>query len=518
MPAVKRGGPDHVVIVGSGFAGIGMGYRLLEAGIRDFTILERAERVGGTWRDNHYPGAACDIESHLYSFSFAPNPDWTRTYAPQREILDYLERCVTDFGLRPHLRLGCGATSARLDEQRGTWTVGTSDGDEIEARVVVSAAGHALSTPIYPDIAGRETFAGPQFHSARWPTGGAADLTGKRVAVIGTGASAIQIVPSIAPLASKLSVFQRTPPWIIPRNDRAIPATTRAAFRRLPSLQRLARESLYWRHETYAFGFVREPRIMRMVGKLAIRFLAQQVKHPALREQLTPQYTMGCKRVLLSDDYYSTLTRENVELVTEPIASIRPRGIVTSDGTADGRAHDVDVIVHATGFEAAEARPHFSMHGRGGVALEDTWRDGAQAYLGTAVAGFPNLFLLLGPNTGLGHSSMIYMIESQLAYVLGAIRTMRDRRLKLVQVKDAVVARYNGNLQRHLARTVWQTGGCSSWYRTRDGRNTTLWPGFTYDFRRRTARFDAESYELVSDDSAAPGAPAGASPAATRAV
>jgi cation diffusion facilitator CzcD-associated flavoprotein CzcO len=479
----------RVLIVGTGFAGLGMGIRLKQAGVDDFLIVERASSLGGTWRDNHYPGAACDIESHLYSFSFEPNPEWTRTYAPQREILAYLEACTRKHGLTAHLRFDTAVESAAFDERAGVWRVRTSRG-EIEARALITATG-GLSRPAYPSIAGLERFAGPKFHSARWDH--SFPLDGKTVAVIGTGASAIQIVPAIAPRVARLDVYQRTPPWILPKRDRDVPPRARAMFRRVPALQRLARLGQYWRHELLALGFVGDPRLLEWASRLALRYLEASVPDRELRARLTPSYIMGCKRVLLSNDYYPTLARDNVELVATGIQEITPRGILTKDG----RERPADALVLATGFQAAEAVAPFQVRGRGGVELSEAWRDGAEAYLGTTVTGFPNLFMIIGPNTGLGHSSMIFMIESQVAYILDALATMRARGASSVEVRADAQARYNRRLHARLARTVWSTGGCVSWYQTATGKNTTLWPGFTFEYRLRTRRFDARDY-LVS--------------------
>lgn len=482
---------EHVVIVGTGFGGLGMAIRLKQEGFHDFTILEQEGGVGGTWRDNHYPGAACDIESHLYSFSFEPNPGWTRTFAPQREILEYLERCTDKYGVRPHIRFGTMATGATFDERTGLWTVETSRGEPITARAIVSATG-GLSRPAYPDIPGLASFAGKTFHSARWDHD--YPLDGKTVGVIGTGASAIQIVPSIAPRVGHLHVFQRTPPWILPKDDRDISPAEREWFRRLPVLQRLARLRQYTVHELMALGFVVDPRVLKYASRLALEHLKKSVPDEALRAKLTPHYTMGCKRILLTNDYYPAIQRSNVELVTEGIAEIREHGILTKDG----KERPLDAIVLATGFQAADAVAPFVVRGRGGRELNDAWRDGAEAYLGTTVSGFPNFFLIVGPNTGLGHSSMVYMIESQIAYIQGALRAMQQRRLQLVDVRADAQERYNKRLHGRLAGTVWSTG-CSSWYQAKNGKNTTLWPGFTFEFRLRTRRFDPQDYELVPE-------------------
>jgi cation diffusion facilitator CzcD-associated flavoprotein CzcO len=478
-----------VLIVGAGFAGLGMAIRLKQAGIDDFVVLEAADGVGGTWRANHYPGCACDVQSHLYSFSFEPWPRWTRDFAPQKEILEYLEHCTDRYGIRPHIRFGSRVSKGRFDERAGEWELSTTDGRTFRARVVVSGTG-PLSRPQQPDIPGLSSFEGKTFHSARWDD--TFPLAGKSVAVIGTGASAIQIVPAIAPEVGKLFVYQRTPPWVMPKPDGPIPAWKQRLFARSSVFQKAARARIYWTRELLALGFVVEPRILGLAEGFGRSYLARKVADPALRARLTPTYRLGCKRVLPSNDYLPALQRDNVELVTDGIREVRPHGIVTKDGTE--RA--VDAIVLATGFEAAEQVAPFEVRGRDGRELDEVWRDGAEAYLGTTISGFPNLFLLIGPNTGLGHSSMIFMIESQVAYVLDAIRTMRARGLKLVNLEPEAQKRYNARIQKRLEGTVWSSG-CMSWYLTRTGKNTTIWPGFTFEFRLKTRKWDAESYEQV---------------------
>ncbi len=479
----------HVLVVGAGFSGLAMGWRLRRAGIDDFLIVDAGDEVGGTWRDNRYPGAACDVESHLYSFSFAPNADWSRRFAPRDEIFAYLVRCADDFGLRPHLRLRTRIVRAAFED--GAWRVSLAGGGELRARVLVAACG-GLSRPALPEIPGLETFAGAMFHTARWDDTCA--LEGKAVAVIGTGASAIQVVPAIAPRVGRLLVFQRTPAWILPRRDRGIGPRTRAVYRRVPAAQRLVRAWIYWRRELLAIPLTVAPPLVRVGERQGRKFLARSVADPALRAKLAPRYTMGCKRVLPADDYYPALQRPNVSVVTTSIAEITPRGIRTNDGTE----HAVDAIVLATGFEGAEQGAPFPVTGRDGQDLNAVWRDGAEAYLGTSVAGFPNLFLLVGPNTGLGHSSMVFMIEAQVRYVADAIDTMRRRGWRRVDVRPDAQASYNRRLHARLARTVW-AAGCDSWYRTRTGKNTTLWPGFTFEFAWRTRRFDPRAYLVVSD-------------------
>jgi cation diffusion facilitator CzcD-associated flavoprotein CzcO len=479
---------DPIVIVGAGFAGLCMAIRLARAGIYDFKILEQADEVGGTWRDNRYPGAACDVESHLYSFSFEPNPNWSRTFASQPEILEYLLHCTEKFGLRPYIRFGVSVTRARYDDGAGRWAIETAGGETLRARALVLCCG-GLSRPAYPEIAGLEAFEGRIFHTARWDR--TAALEGKKVAVIGTGASAIQIVPSIAPQVGTLYVYQRTAPWILPKPDRVIPGVGRALFRRLPFLQRLLRLAIYWRREALALGFVVWPAILRIAERLARQNLARRVVDPDLQAKLVPSYAMGCKRILPTNDYYGALTRSNVELVTETIDCIRPRSILTRDG----KDRPLDVIILATGFRASEPVAPFEIVGREGRRLDEVWSRGAEAYLGTTVSGFPNLFFIIGPNTGLGHGSMVFMIEAQARYISASIEAMRARKIDVVEVRPDVQTRYNERLRARLRKTVWASG-CKSWYQTRDGKITTLWPGFTFEFRIKTRRFDGESYEL----------------------
>ncbi len=488
--AAATGDTDHVVIVGAGFAGLGMAIRLKQAGIHDFTVLEASDRLGGTWRDNTYPGVACDIPAHLYCYSFEPNPNWTRFFAPQEEILAYLELCADKYDVRSHIRFGTAVTGASFDERTGLWLVQTSKGSTLTARVLVSGSGHALSQPVYPDVPGRNRFRGKTMHSSRWE--GDYSLVGKAVAVVGTGASAIQIVPTIAPIVGRMHVFQRTAAWVQPKPEVVFTERQKAWFRRWPSLQTLVRRSIYVALESLALGYVVEPRLNRIRELACLRFLNESVADPELRAKLTPSFRLGCKRILVSSDYYRVLQQENVELVTDSIREIREHSIVT----ADGRERSVDVIIYATGFESAEAKPPFPMRGRANIDLADEWKGGVRAYAGTTMAGFPSAFLLIGPNTILGHSSMIFMMESQFAYILDAIRTIRSRRLKYVEVRRDVEDLYNEKLQKRLAGTVWNTG-CSSWYFTHSGKNTTTWPGFTFEFRHMMRRFDTSSYVLA---------------------
>jgi len=489
--------PEHVriAIVGAGFSGLGLAIRLKQQSIDDFVVLERATEVGGTWRDNTYPGCACDVPSHLYSFSFAPNPTWTHTFSPQQEILDYLRWCAGRFDLTPHIRWNTELLDATWNENAQQWRLTTARGTLI-AEILILGNG-PLSEPSLPAIPGLERFTGTRFHSARWVH--SHDLTGKRVAVIGTGASAIQFVPRIQPQVSQLLLFQRTPPWVLPRLDRPISERQRALFRALPIAQRLARKRIYWQRELFVLGFTSRPQLMQRAEQIALRHLGAQVADPTLRAKLTPSYRMGCKRILLSDDFYPALTQANVEVVTERIQEVRASSIVT----ADGMERQIDTIILATGFHVTDMPAAQYVHGRDGQTLANAWSDGPQAYLGATVAGFPNLFLMIGPNTGLGHTSMVFMIESQIAYILDCFRRMNRRRLQTVEVRPEVQAAFNAEVQRRMRGTVW-TSGCASWYLDAGGHNSTLWPGFTWEYRRRTRRFNLADYTLISQAALTP--------------
>ena len=483
--------PAHVrvAVIGSGFAGIGTAVRLKEQGIEDFVVLERASAVGGTWRDNTYPGCACDVPSHLYSFSFAPNPDWSHVFSRQPEIRAYLERVTTDFGVRPHLHLDTDLEAGVWDDTAMLWRLTTSRG-ELTADVVVSGCG-GLVEPHYPEVPGMGTFHGPAFHSARWDHD--VDLTGKRVAVIGTGASAIQFVPVVQQQAASLVLFQRTPPWIVPRLDRPIPDQRKELYRRRPALQNAARNGIYWFNEFNLLAFTRGGRLRALAQREATRNLHGAIADPALRARLTPDWAFGCKRVLLSNDYYPALAQDNVALVSTGITEVRPEGVVDGDGVL----HEVDVIVYGTGFRVMDIPVAHRLRGRDGRTLSDTWSEhGAQAHRGTTVAGFPNLFLLLGPNTALAHSSVVFMIEAQITYVVEALKALASYGARALEVRQASQDAYNDDLQERLSTTVWNSGGCRSWYRDATGRNFTLWPTHTFTFKRQMASFDAEAYEL----------------------
>lgn len=476
-----------VLIIGTGFSGLGMGIRLKQEGIESFTLLERGDEVGGTWRDNHYPGCACDVMSHLYSFSFEPNPNWSRMFAPQPEIKAYLRHCAQKYDLMPHIRFGAEVTEARFDELTALWRVSTRDGRRFTARVLISGMG-GLSNPAFPDLPGLDGFQGEQFHSANWNHD--YDLRGKRVSVIGTGASSIQFVPHVAARAAQLDLYQRTPPWILPKPDRPISRFERWLFRALPVTQRLWRGAIYAMAETRVLGIVVNPKIMTLAQKLAQRHIRAQIRDPELRRKVTPDYTMGCKRVLMSNDYYPALARDNVDVITTGIREVKAHSIVTTDG----RERPVDIIIFGTGFKAQELIGRGMLFDRNGNdILDGAWRNGYEAYLGTTVHSLPNFFMLMGPNTGLGHSSMVYMIESQIEYTLAALRALREKNLRTLDIRGEVQSRFNADIQKQLGHAVWSSG-CKSWYLDSRGRNTTLWPGFTFRFRQLTGQFRVSDY------------------------
>ncbi|GAA4849645.1 NAD(P)/FAD-dependent oxidoreductase [Saccharopolyspora rosea] len=486
----QREHQTKVIIVGTGFSGLGMAIRLKEAGIDDFVVLEKADGLGGTWRDNTYPGCACDVPSLMYSFSFEQNPSWSRMFAEQQEISDYLEHCADKYRVREHIHYGVEFTGAEFDEQTRTWRVSTADGTEYVGQALVSGVG-ALHIPSYPELPGLERFEGEVFHSAEWNHD--YDLDDKRVAVVGTGASAIQFVPRVAERVRRLHLFQRTPPWIQPKPDRPIPRRVRAWFRRVPLLQRLARAAIYWVLEL-RFAAVFNRRAGKLAEWLAKRNIRKTIKDPRVREAVTPDYAIGCKRILLSSDYYPALNRSNVDLVTSGVAEVRENSVVTGDG----QEHPVDAIIFGTGFHVTDAFDHLDIIGRDGRKLRDAWREGMEAYLGITVSGFPNLFFLLGPNTGLGHNSVVFMIESQINYVLSCLRPLCRGDIGYLDVRQSVQDAFNAEIQGNLDDAVWSAGGCRSWYLDQNGVNRTLWPGFTWQYWLRTRKADPRDYEIVA--------------------
>ena len=481
---------EHVdiAIIGSGFAGIGAAIRLQRAGFEDYVVLERASDVGGTWRDNSYPGCACDVPSHLYSFSFAPNPEWTRSFSQQPEIWAYLRRVADEHGVTANTRFGAELLDAAWNEDRGLWEIETAAGD-LTARVLIAGFG-GLAEPRLPDVPGIADFPGTIFHSAQWNHDH--DLTGERVAVIGTGASAIQFVPQIQPRVKELHLFQRTAPWVMPRFDREFTRAEKWLFKHLPFTQRLARAGIYWSRESMVIGMAGEPRLLKGLQLLARRFIRRSISDPELRRKVTPNYTIGCKRILISSDYLPSLDKPNVDLITSSLSEVRGKLVVGADGTE----REIDTIILGTGFYVTDSPMAQRVRGADGRSLAEHWEGSMQAHRGTTVTGFPNYFHLVGPNTGLGHNSIVYMIESQLNYVVDALATMRREGAHSCVVDAGAQERYNERVQRAMQGTVWTAGGCASWYIDKHGRNTTLWPGFTFKFRELTKSFDREHYEL----------------------
>ncbi|MEZ0539498.1 flavin-containing monooxygenase [Fibrella arboris] len=481
--------PDvQVAIIGAGFAGLGAAIRLTMSGRMSFVIYERADDVGGTWRENTYPGCACDVPSHLYSFSFAPNPDWSKAYSPQAEIHQYLRQCVDRFRLRERIRFNTAVVDTRWLEERACWQLTDERGDVLTARVVVAATG-PLNRPSVPDLPGLGTFTGTTFHSARWNHD--CDLRGKRVAVIGTGASAIQIVPEIAPIATQLTVFQRTAPYVTPRRNKAYGSWQKRLYAALPVLQQFHRAAFYWFNELFGLSFIGNETLNKLGTKTARMHLEAQIKDPELRRNLWPDYKLGCKRILVSDDYYPALTRPNVDLVTERIESVTPTGIRTQDG----KERAFDALIFSTGFVVADIYLNQVIMGRNGRNLLGEWEQtGAQALFGLTVSGFPNLLFLLGPNTGLGHTSVVHMIESQITYLLDYVQQLEQAGDDaFLDVKPATQRTHNEQLQQQMTGTVWASG-CQSWYMNQRGQNTTLWPALTVTYRKATRRVNLADY------------------------
>jgi len=484
--------PVHTraLIIGTGFSGLGMAIELQKRNV-EFLILEKADEIGGTWRDNTYPGCACDIPSHMYSFSFEPKADWTHLWSFQPEILDYLKGVTEKYGLRRYIRFGSHVDRAHWDDDENRWHVFTKDGREFVAQFVISGAG-GLHIPLIPDFEGLDEFQGAAFHSAEWDH--SVDLTGKRVAVIGTGASAIQIVPEIVKDVAELKVFQRTPAWVMPRPNNPIPQWLRDVFSTVPGTRAAMRAGIYWIHEAVGFAMTKEPRLLKigeLLGKWNIR---RSIKDPELRRKLTPSYRAGCKRILNSDTYYRGIANPRTEVVTDAIARFTPRGIVTADGTE----RELDVVVFATGFHVTDSYTYVHIKGPRGEDLVDRWnREGIAALRGITVADMPNLFFLLGPNTALGHNSVVFMIESQIRYAAQAIAAVDKAGAEALAPTREAQDRYNEKLQRDLAGTVFNTGGCRSWYLDEHGVNRTLWSGMTWQYWLATRRFDPSEYEFL---------------------
>ena len=492
-PTATRSAAPRIVIIGAGFGGLGMGYYLKRAGIESFTILEKADELGGVWRENTYPGAACDVPSHLYSYSFEPHYPWSCRYGHQHEILDYLRHTARKHDLLRHIRFGREVVSAVFDEVRGGWTIRCRNGDTHEAEVLITAVGQ-LHRPQIPDIPGRDSFRGKAFHSARWDH--AYDFNGKTVAVIGTGASAVQFVPEIAKQVKQLYVFQRSPGWCIPKFDKPFAGWQRKLLDKVPIIHDLDRWRIFWLIEFLASAMV-DSRFLRWAGEAALKVGAKalmwiQVRDPALRRKLTPDFPVGCKRTLLSNDWLPALARPNVEVITDAVGEITPGGVQT----VDGKLRQADALIWGTGFAATQFLAPMEIRGRNGESLHERWKNGAEAYLGVAVTGFPNLFMMYGPNTNLGAGSIIYMLERQNRYIVQCIRRLQERGLRYLDVRPEAQRAYNEELQQRNKRTTYESG-CHSWYISAGGRNTNNWVGYMTEYGRRLRRPVLEDYKLV---------------------
>ncbi|MCH5644382.1 MULTISPECIES: NAD(P)/FAD-dependent oxidoreductase [unclassified Gordonia (in: high G+C Gram-positive bacteria)] len=483
----------EIAIIGAGFSGLGAAIKLKQAGFDDFVILDRGRDFGGTWRDNVYPGAACDVPSQLYSFSFAKNPTWSRSYSHQPEIHRYINGVADTYGIGANTRFGTEVTHAAWDDEQRVWLIDTErDGEatQVRANVMVGAVG-PLCEPNLPDIEGIDGFDGKIIHSARWDTD--YDFTGKRVAVIGTGASAIQLVPELAKVAERLDVYQRTAPWIVPRTERAYTGAEHWAYENVPGFQSAVRGAIYAANEATAFGLTYSPKALKPVELICRANIARGISDRALRKKATPAFQVGCKRILRSNDWYPAINRSNVDLVTDGIARVTPTGVATVDGTT----RDVDVVVVATGFHVTDSPVFGRIVGKDGRSLAAVWDEiGMQGYKGSFVHGFPNMLLMVGPSTGLGHTSMVYMIESQLNYLVDYLKTARAQGITRTEVTESAQRGFNRDIQHALRNSVWVNGGCASWYKDARGNITTLWPGFTFNFRRATKHFDISAFEV----------------------
>ncbi|GLQ32024.1 flavin-containing monooxygenase [Litoribrevibacter albus] len=486
-PTEMSGEQVQVAIIGTGFSGLCMAIKLLEAGITNFVLLEKKDQIGGTWRDNTYPGCACDVQSHLYSYSFEGNPEWSKVFSGWKEIQDYTLGCAEKYGLNKYVRTNFEVKSAVFDETQGVWTLTSVDGHQVKTQTFVMGTG-PLHVPAIPNLPGLDSFKGEVFHSAEWNHD--FNMKGKKVASIGTGGSAIQYVPEIAPEVDQLYVYQRTPAWVLPRNERAYTGVEKWMFRNVPGARKMYRSMLYWMNESRLLPIL-HPKMANLLSKLAKLHIRKYIKDPELREKLTPNYTIGCKRILISNRYLPTFNRSNVELVTDGIQSIGEDHIVTRDG----KKREVDAIILGTGFHADPRNymKNFTIQGKDGMKLLDAWKEGAEAYFGITVKGFPNMFQLVGPNTGLGHNSVIFMIESQVHYVIECLKKMKAKNAQTLEVKPDVQAGFNEWVQAGLKNTVWSSG-CASWYLQDDGKNFTIWPGSTWSYRLKTRNVPDQSF------------------------
>ncbi|MCK0165725.1 NAD(P)/FAD-dependent oxidoreductase [Marinobacter sp. S6332] len=479
-----------VIIIGTGFGGIGMAIQLKKAGFTKVTLLEKAERVGGTWRDNTYPGAACDVQSHFYSYSFEPKHDWSRKFGLQHELLGYMEHCVEKYGLAEQIRFNCEVAEAIFDDTRNLWALSLTSGEALEAQIVITATGQ-LNQPAWPSIEGMEDFKGACFHSARWNH--EYDLQNKRVAVIGTGASAIQFVPEIAGKVESLTLFQRSAAWVLPKPDRRFKSWEHSLFKAVPAWDRLYRYLIYWKNESRALAFTGFNSLLNVLARQAKKEAARHITDPEKLKHIIPDYQIGCKRILISNDWYPAINRSNLNLVTDPIAKINASGVQTQSG----KHYPVDAIIFGTGFRASEFLSPIRVTGRNGITLNQAWQDGATAFKGITVSGFPNLFMLYGPNTNLAHNSILYMLESQFQYVLGCLQALQKYPGAAMDVRADRLEAYATSVQEDLEGSVWSSG-CSSWYLDANGKNTLNWPGFTFTYRLATRNVNTADYQFLS--------------------
>jgi cyclohexanone monooxygenase len=477
-----------IIITGTGFSGICVGIQLKKIGFHNFTIVEKANEVGGTWRDNTYPGAACDVPSNLYSFSFEPNPNWSRNYSGQKEILNYIKHCVKKYDLDQHIIYNWEVKGAVYFEKEGIWELENQLGKKLKANIAIVGNG-PLHIPSLPDINGIKDFKGEIFHSAQWNH--AYDLQDKNICVIGTGASAIQFVPEIQPKLKNLYLMQRTAPWVLPKPDGPFSATQNVLFEKIPFIQKINRDFIYYFNESQVVGMMYESRILKLGEYLGKRHLKKNIKDEKLRQKLTPNFRLGCKRVLLSNNYYQAIAQPNVDVITDGIQQFTKDSVVTNDG----KERKIDAIILGTGFHVADSFQYYNVKGKNGVELKDVLGNAPEAYYGTSINQFPNLFIMLGPNTGLGHNSMIYMIESQTNYIMDAIQKMLKEDIKSIDVKEEVQTKFNQEIQKKLEGTIWLSG-CKSWYLSEDGKNHTVWPGFTLEFRNRTKKINLDDYHI----------------------
>ncbi len=478
-----------VAIIGAGFGGVDAAIQLLSVGEKDFVVIDRAEGPSGCWRANHYPGIACDVPSNLYSYSYAPNPNWTRTYSPGGEIADYIARVARDYGVLKKTRFGVTVESARWIEDDQQWEV-TTDAGVLRSQFLISALG-PLTEPVFPSIKGRESFKGPQMHSARWDD--SVDLTGKRVAAIGTGASAIQFVPQVAKQALQLDVYQRTAPWVLPRTDRDTTRLERMLFRNFPITQRWSRDFIYWSREIIVAGMRGSKVVRGGLQFLGRRHLQRQVKDPVLRAKLKPNFELGCKRILLSNNWYPALCQPNVNLVTDAIEEITPQGIKTKDG----QLREVDAILYGTGFHVTDPPAAEVIYGRGGETLAAHWNGSPKCYLGSAIDGFPNLFMVVGPGSGVGHTSILLGIEWQVRYAVQAIQRAAKEGISSYCLKPQTMNQWVHDVDALSEGTVWLDGGCNSYYVDATGRNSTTWPTYTWKLRDRLEEFKPYEYDVT---------------------